>query len=515
MNHFVVKYYYGWFFIFCPHNVKINIVKICTKDKVMQVFNELSFEDGLPIPLQIKNHIKKLIVGGMLRKDEKLPSTRELSSMLDVSRNSVLKAYEELADDGYVRIEHNVGAYVLYIHVNTEENWELSWEERLSQSAHIADQLDLIKNTVRLEKKVINFRGLAPDKEIFDIEGVKRAFLNIISKEGYNVLNYGYAKGYKPLIDYLKSYMRGKGIDTEGKDIVITNGFTEGFGIVLSTICEEGDSILCENPTHNTALKIMKMHKLNVVGVDIEANGIDTFKLGEALKKNNIKAGYLVPSYHNPTGTVMPLEKRVEIYKTFKEHNVPIIEDGFSEELRYSGAHIPPIAAISGKGNGVIYIGSFSKILFPGIRVGWVLADKRLMTSLESIKKSSNIHTSFLDQAILYEYLLEGNLDKCIKKSRRIYKERYSFALECARRYIPYEEITGDGGMYIFLKLSKHIDCHRVLAECYERGVIFTPGDIFYVEGDNHNTMRLSFANVDLQDIEKGFSIIGEVVNNI
>ncbi|MFZ5351979.1 MAG: PLP-dependent aminotransferase family protein [Bacillota bacterium] len=479
------------------------------------MFNELTLENGKPVPMQIKTHIKNLILKGMLPKDEKLPSTRELSGMLGVSRNSVLKAYEELADDGFIKIVNNVGAYVLDIHVSTDEHWEMNWEDRLSRSALIADELDLIKNTIKIDKKVINFRGLAPDRDIFDIDGIKRAFLNIISKEGYNVLNYGYAKGYKPLIDYLLSYMKGKGIDTEGKDIVITNGFTEGFGIVLSTICEEGDTVLCENPTHNTALKIMRMHRLNVIGADMGSNGVDTDKLRDMLGNNKVKAGYLIPSYHNPTGIVTPLEKRMEIYRIFKEYDVPVIEDGFSEELRYSGAHIPPIAALSGRGNGVVYIGSFSKILFPGIRVGWVLADKRLLESLESIKKSSNIHTSFLDQAILYEYLMEGNLEKCIKKSRRIYKDRYMFALECAKEYIENEEVTGNGGLYIFLKLSAEADSRELLKACYERGVIFTPGDIFYVDNSGSNTIRLSFANVDMPDIEKGFKIIGEELKKI
>ncbi len=479
------------------------------------MFNGLTFNNNTPLPLQIKNHIKNLILKGMLPKGERLPSTRELSSMLGVSRNSVLKAYEELADDGFIRIEHNIGAYVLDVHVNTGGDWELDWSARLSRVTEVAEQFDIIKNAVKTDKKVINFRGIAPDKELFDIESFKRAFLNIISKEGYNILNYGYAKGYKPLNDYLLKYMTNKGIDIEGKDIIITNGFTEGFEIVLPTICEEGDSILCENPTHNTAIKIMKMHNFNIIGADIKSTGLDIDEVRKLLAANNIKAGYFVPSYHNPTGTVMDLEKRIEILDIFKEHNIPIIEDGFSEELRYSGAHIPSIAALSGKGNGVIYIGSFSKILFPGIRIGWILADKRLISAIESVKKSKNIHTSFLDQAVLYQYLMEGNLDKCIKKSRKIYKERYEFALKCAEKYIPCEEITGDGGMYIFVKLKKGTDAHGVLSVCHSKGVIFTPGDIFYIDGKVRDTMRLSFANVALEDMEKGFIIIGNSIRHL
>ncbi|WP_144266694.1 aminotransferase class I/II-fold pyridoxal phosphate-dependent enzyme, partial [Clostridioides difficile] len=133
------------------------------------------------------------------------------------------------------------------------------------------------------------------------------------------------------------------------------------------------------------------------------------------LKNNDIKFGYLIPSYHNPTGIVMKGEKRYSVYNLFKKYNVPIIEDGFNEELLYNSTHVSPIAALDNGGSGVIYIGSFSKILFPGIRVGWILADKNVIDILESVKRCKNIHTSFLDQGILYEYLRSGSFERQIK----------------------------------------------------------------------------------------------------
>ncbi len=181
----------------------------------------------------------------------------------------------------------------------------------------------------------------------------------------------------------------------------------------------------------------MKMHDIEIVGIDMDKDGINIDKLKETIGKNNIKLAYLVPSYHNPTGIVMSPEKRIKIYNILKDNNIPIIEDGFNEELRYSGDHVSPMIAFSGKGNSIIYIGSFSKVLFPGIRIGWVLGDEKLIDYLESVKRSRNIHTSFLDQAILYEYLKSGNFEKYIKKARKIYKEKYEFALECAKNIYP------------------------------------------------------------------------------
>lgn len=477
------------------------------------MFRDISFKEGISVPKQIKDYIKELILKGMLQKGEKLPSTRELGEIMGVGRNSVLRAYEDLKDDGFIYMENNRGAYVLDVHVGKKDDWNIDWDSRLNESVYIAERFDIIKNTVKADRNVISFRGVSPERDIVDVEGIKRAFLNIISKEGSSILNYGYARGYKPLMEYLLKYMENKGVDTRGKDILITNGFTEGFDIVLSAITRPGDRIVCENPTHNTAIKIMKLHELDICGVNMDEDGINIEMLREKLA-GDVKAGYLVPSYHNPTGIVMHPEKRLEVYQIFRDRNVPIIEDGFNEELRYSGAHISPIAAFNG-GNGVIYIGSFSKILFPGLRVGWVLADEKFISSIESLKKSRNIHTSFLDQAILYEYLWEGNFEKCIKKSRKVYGERNNFAIECAKKYIPFSSITGDGGMYIFLKFFDDIDTRKLLDLCCGKGVIFMPGNIFYIDGGGENTMRLGFANVEKDDIEKGFKIIGEMADNM
>lgn len=476
------------------------------------MFSDISFRRDISISQQIKDYIKELILKGMLQKGERLPSSREMGALMNVSRNSVLKAYEDLKDDGFIYMVKNKGAFVQNVIVETSEEWSINWPEKINEKARIAEEFDIIKSTIKAKKEVISFRGISPDRELFDIDGFKRAFFNIISIEGSNILNYGYAKGYKPLVDYLLQYMRNKGVDTDGKDLIVTNGFTEGFDLVLSTITKEGDSILCENPTHNTAIKIMRLHGLKIVGVNMDDEGIDVDELKEKLT-GDMKAGYLVPSYHNPTGIVMHPERRLKVYDAFREKNVPIIEDGFNEELRYSGPHITPMAALSGKGNGIIYIGSFSKILFPGLRIGWILADESLISSIESIKKSRNIHTSFLDQAILYQYLKEENFEKFIRKSRKVYGDRYNCAVECAKKYIPCKKITGDGGMYIFVELDEKIDAAELLSRCYEKGVIFMPGSIFYIDGRGENTMRLGFAKVSREDIEKGFKIIGETVS--
>lgn len=475
------------------------------------MYNDIKFTNNKPIYLQIKDYIKEMILKGILLKDVRLPSTRELSQIFGVSRNTIILAYQYLEDEGFIYTVTGKGAFVSNVKVSHCDEWRIDWLDQINDTARLSESLDIVKNEIKWKKGMISFKSIAPDGNLFDIEEFKRAFLNRISLEGKKILNYGYAKGYKPLNDYLLKYMKNKGIDIEAKDILITNGFTEGFDIVLTALVNKGDKIICENPTHNTAIKIMKLHNLDIIGIDMEDDGIDTEKLENELSQNKVKLAYLIPSYHNPTGIVMPPEKRIEVYEILRKFNVPLIEDGFNEELRYSGSHVSPIAALCGSGNSVLYIGSFSKILYPGIRIGWILGDKSLISVLESIKRSKNIHTSFLDQAILYEYLQGGNFEKYIKRARKAYRERYEIALKYAEKYIPCRKILGEGGLHIFLELE-NIDSRELLRECCKRGVIFTPGDTFHVDSTGKNTLRLGFSRVQEKDIETGFKIIGEVI---
>lgn len=478
------------------------------------MFSDFKTDRGTPVYSQLAGYIKGLILKGMFRKDEKLPSTRELADLLKLSRNTVNCAYERLREDGMINIIEGKGAFISHAATSEGKCWEVDWNGRISAYGKKAEELDIIKHELSWKKGMISFKSIAPDESLFDSQEFRRSFLSRMTAEGEKILNYGYAQGYRPLINYLMSYMGRKGIDTKGKDIVITNGFTEGFDIVVSALTEPGDRVLCENPTHNTALKIMRLRGLKIDGIGMENDGADVVELRSRLEEGSYKLAYLIPSYHNPTGVVMSADKRLSFYNLLKEHDVPIVEDGFNEELRYSGTHVAPIAALGSGSSGVIYIGSFSKVLFPGIRIGWILSDGSLSGCLESVKRSRNIHTSTLDQAVLFDYLMNGGYGKYIRKAQRFYKEKYEFAAACAREHIPFRRMMGSGGLHIFLELEG-VNARELLQLCYERGVVFTPGDIFHTEAGGESTLRLGFSRVSLEDIEKGFRIIGAAAKEL
>ncbi|MFD1957855.1 PLP-dependent aminotransferase family protein [Paenibacillus thailandensis] len=477
-----------------------------------------------PAYIQVKDYMKRLITTGALQADQKLPSTRELSASLHVSRNTVLSAYADLEEEGYIYPLKGKGHFVVPTAGGLEQGrngkdgsraFKTDWSSRMSEFALTAERYDLMKHGIRAERGVISFTSIAPDEKLFDLQNVKRAFLDRMAIEGNVLLNYGYAKGYKPLIDYLKQYMENKGVDMKGKDILITNGFTEGFGIVLSSLKPVHGRILCENPTHHTAIKNMKMHGFIPTGIEMDPDGINLRELRRALSEGAFDMAYLVPSYHNPTGIVMSHDKRLDAIRLLNEYRVPIIEDGFNEELRYSGSHVAPLIACAGRGDGVVYLGSFSKILFPGLRVGWIVADEELIGYLESVKRAKTIHTSTLDQSLLYQYLHNGNFEKYLKRAKAEYKRKYELAIRCCEKWLPARRLSGDGGLHLFAEFDPPFRTRELLAACAERGVVFTPGDIFYVDGGGQHTMRLGFSRVSDDNIERGIRVIGETAKQL
>ncbi|NGZ77779.1 aminotransferase-like domain-containing protein [Saccharibacillus alkalitolerans] len=478
------------------------------------MFNDFRTEGESPAYIQLKVYIETLIMQGVMPLHHKLPSTRELAGLLGVSRTTVISAYEALERTGWIEAVKGRGNFVSRAVAHLEEPpGMIDWKERLGRRALLSEEMDLMKHGIKWEKGMIAFTSIAPDEKLFDMGGVKRAFLDRMALEGDVLLNYGYAQGYRPLMQYLMSYMRGKGVEAKGKDILITNGFTEGFDLVLTAIGRRTGRILCENPTHQTAIKIMKLHGFEPVGVRMEQDGMDMEELRRVLGEGGFDLAYLTPSYHNPTGIVTSPEKRMELLRLLGEHEVPVVEDGFNEELRYSGAHAAPLIACAGTGNSVAYIGSFSKILFPGIRVGWIVADGGLIGYLESLKRARTIHTSTLDQALLFQYLHNGNFERYLKRARTEYKRKYELAIRGCREHIPMKSMSGEGGLHVFVELDESLDARSVLEECRARGVVFTPGDIFFTDGGGRHTMRIGFSRVPEERIEEGLRIIGGVVN--
>lgn len=245
------------------------------------MFQDFKLVGDRPVAIQVKEYVKRLIIKGALQADQKLPSTREMSSVLKVSRNTVISAYEGLQDDGFTYAIPGKGSYVAHLLADngradgSTAAWQIDWKERMNEYAVSAVELDMMKQGIRANKGTISFTSIAPDEQLFDLGEVRRAFLDRMAIEGQVLLNYGYAKGYKPLIDYLMRYMENKGVDIGGKDMLITSGFTEGFDIVLSALrpSVRRGAAICENPTHHTAIKNLRLQGFDITGIPMERDG--------------------------------------------------------------------------------------------------------------------------------------------------------------------------------------------------------------------------------------------------
>lgn len=222
------------------------------------LFFNFELNKNEPVYMQIKRYIEDLITKGLLPINSKLPSTRELCSILNVSRNSILSAYDELKTEGLVYSVKGKGTFVKEQSSIATSTWDVKWSLYENNYAKNLNKMDSAKNEISWKSDLISFKSISPSGDQFDMEEFKRAFLNRFNLEGHKLLNYGYAQGYKPLIEFLIEYMNNKNVDSSNKDILVTNGFTEALNIIISSLTEPGDYILCENPTHNVILKIFK-----------------------------------------------------------------------------------------------------------------------------------------------------------------------------------------------------------------------------------------------------------------
>ncbi len=476
------------------------------------IFSTLKLNEDKPIYEQIENHIEEAVKVGTLIKGSKLPSTREASSVLGVSRNTILTAYENLESKEVIYSIKGKGSFIKSEAKLNRQDVKIGWKAHVNAYAGVCEAMDIIKTEPLYEKGMISFKSIAPEGSLFDIEEFRRAFLEVMAREGEKLLNYGYAKGYKPLIDYLIGYMEGKGVTASQKDILITNGFTEGLDIILSSYTRPKDVILCESPTHHTTLKMMKAYGLEIKEIPMDTQGIQWEALEEAVIKWQPKFVYLTPSYQNPTGVVMSGERRQKVYHILSKYEVPCIEDGFNEELLYSSSHIMPIMALSEGSNHIIYIGSLSKILFPGLRLGWIMADAACIDTLESVKRAKTIHTSFIDQAVFVQYMKSGAFERYVKKAKKYYRDKYLYTLEQVKKYIPYKNIWGEGGLYIYIELDETIDTRQLLEKCHKRGVIFMSGDTFYLKRSVSSSLRIGFSRLSKEEITQGLQVIGEEI---
>lgn len=369
------------------------------------------------------------------------------------------------------------------------------------------------------DPEVVSLSAGNPAPDAFPCEEIAEISARLLKEYPVDVLQYGTTEGYIPLRNYLKQYMKEKhNIGTENDELIITSGAQQIMDLSAKSLCNEGDVVICEAPSFIGSLNSFRSYNAKLVGVPVESNGINIEILEEKLKtEKNVKFIYVIPNFQNPSGVTMSLEKRKAVYNLAKKYGVLILEDNPYGELRYSGEHIPSIKSLDTDGI-VIYSGSFSKVISPGIRVGWCVAPSPVIQKMVVCKQGQDVHTSIWSQMIAYEYITKYDFEAHLERLRNLYRKKAQFMMDLLDEhlspYVTYDKI--DGGLFIMCKLPDYIDMPEFCKEAVKRKVCVVPGNAFLTdESEISHSFRVNFSTPTDEQLEKGVKILGELVKEL
>lgn len=375
---------------------------------------------------------------------------------------------------------------------------------------------EILKHTSGTD--VIPFAAGNPSVEAFPAEDIRRIVGEIVGRPPATYLQYGISEGYAPLRDFLKADLAAKGLKSDSDDLIIVSGAQQGIDLSAQIFCGAGDVILCEDPSFIGSLNAFRSHGVKLVGIQMEDDGMDLAALEKSMQNNpNAKLLYVIPNFQNPTGISTSWEKRRKIYELAKKYGVVILEDNPYGDLRFSGEDIPSIKSLDRDGL-VIYCGSFSKLIAPGMRVGYVLADADLTAKLTVAKQASDVHTNLLAQITVHEFVATCDLPAHIKKMQGIYRRKYSLMARGLEENVPgsVRFTKPEGGLFVFGYLPESMDMMGVVRTCIERKLAIVPGSAFSVDLEKEaHTIRLNFSTPSDEQIVRGCEILGSVIKSM
>ncbi|MCP1225006.1 PLP-dependent aminotransferase family protein [Sebaldella sp. S0638] len=390
---------------------------------------------------------------------------------------------------------------------------DLRFADRMNnaQKSFIREILKVVGNP-----EIISFAGGLPNPISFPVKKVQEATDKILEEDGENVLQYSTTEGYLPLREYISErYLKNSGVVVPPDEILITNGSQQGLDLIGKVFLNKGDVMLMEEPGYLGAIQAFSMFEPEFKTVPIRHDGVDTEKLKESIKKYNPKLFYAVPNFHNPSGITYSEENRKQVSDIMKDSSTIFIEDDPYGELRFIGNKVPSMKKYMN--DNVILLGSFSKIVSPGMRLGWIHAAPEIMDKLIIAKQGADLHSNYFSQRVVYEYLKENNIEIHIEKITNLYKKQRDCMVNSIEKYFPKEvEVTKpEGGMFIWVTLPENYSSMDLFNIAIEKKVAFVPGDPFYVGVEGVNAFRLNYTNSTEEKIEEGIKILAESIKEL
>lgn len=364
---------------------------------------------------------------------------------------------------------------------------------------------------------IISFAGGSPDSSLFPAKELAKIADEVLSERGALALQYGITEGYQPLRDWVIDRLTKQGTISDRDDTIIVSGGQQGIDLAAKSLINPGDAVICENPSFIGGLNTFRSYNAELIGVDMEDDGIDIEKLEDILKTHdNVKVLYTIPTFQNPSGITMTLEKRKKLLELAEKYDFIIFEDNPYGELRFSGETVPTIKSLDTKGR-VVYLGSFSKILSPGMRIGHVSAAPELIGRMVICKQVQDVHTPQITQIVCHEYVTRYSIDEHIKESCKVYGEKCELMMKLMDEYFPkcVKHTRPQGGIFIFCTLPEGIDSKELLKKAIESNVAFVPGATTMVDDSKiYSSFRLNYSMASKDQIEEGIKILAGVLKD-
>ncbi len=353
-----------------------------------------------------------------------------------------------------------------------------------------------------------------PDVATFPMEEVKKISAEIFENEPVTALQYGVTEGYKPLIDRLTVFIKNKyNIGRDFDSLIISSGAQQVMDLATKALCDLGDTVICECPSFIGSLNCFRSYGCQLAGVSVESDGMNIEELENAIKNaNNPRFIYTIPNFQNPSGVTMSLEKRKAVYALAKKYGLLIVEDNPYGDLRVSGEDVPSIKSMDEDGI-VIYAGSFSKLLAPGIRVGYICAPAPIIAKMTVGKQAADVHTPVFSQMLVDKWMSQYDIDAHIEKIRAIYREKLNLMCDLIDSelggFVKY--VRPEGGLFVWCELPEDVDMIEFVQECIKEKVAVVPGSAFMVNDESTNCFRINFSTPSNDKIVAGMKALGRV----
>ena len=361
---------------------------------------------------------------------------------------------------------------------------------------------------------VLSFAGGLPAPELFPVEAIAEAHAEVLARDGRAALQYSTTEGYGPLREWVAARLARRGVRVGADQVLITSGSQQGIDLVARVLLDPGDTVAVENPSYLAALQTFSGCEATFLPVASDDEGLDVAALERAVAADRApRLIYVVPEFSNPKGTTLSLERRLRLVRLARAHRIPILEDDPYGELRFRGEAPPPLAALDDAGL-VVHLGTFSKTLAPGMRLGWLVGPRELVRAVTIAKQAADLHTATLAQRAAAALLTRFDYDAHLVRLRRIYGERCQAMLGALATYLPpgTRWTRPDGGLFVWAELPAGLDADEIFAHALREKVAFVPGSAFYAEAPRREMMRLNFSNRPPELIDEGMARLGRVV---